>query len=99
MTDTQEAITDFNHELSIVIRVKKLIQESPAVVSTSSTSQSTGEETVTSDDPIIEADTHSTSQAKGEETVVDGDAQPPIEYDEGYEFDHFFKTQAGFMVL
>ena len=45
---------------------------------------------MTSDDPIIEAATHSTSQAKGEETVAGDDAQPPIEYDEGYESDRFF---------
>ena len=51
------------------------------------------------DNSIIEAATPSTSQAIGEETVAGDDAQPPIEYDEGCEFDRFFKAQAGFMVL
>ena len=42
MTDTRESITDFNHQLSIAIWVKKRIQERSAVVSASSTSQATG---------------------------------------------------------
>ena len=90
MTDTWEAITDFNHQLSISLRVKKRIQDRAAVVSTSSTSQATGEETVTGDNSIIGSSTPSTSQAIGEETVAGDDAQPPIEYDKGYEFDSFF---------
>ena len=84
MTDTQEAITDFNHWFSIAIRVKKRIQESSAIVSTSSTSQATGEETVVGDDSIIETATPSSSQVIGEETVASDDAQPSIGYDEGY---------------
>ena len=62
MTDTREAITDFNNQLSIVIWVKKLIQERPTIVSTIYTSQATGEEGVTGDDSIMEAATPSTSQ-------------------------------------
>ena len=49
--------------------------------------------------PWLKLPPHSTSQAIGEETVAGDDAQPPIEYDEGCEFDRFFKAQAGFMVL
>ena len=65
MTNTREAITDFNHQLSIFIWVKTRIQERSAVVSTNSTSKATGEETVTGDDSIIEAATPSTSQVIG----------------------------------
>ena len=45
---------------------------------------------MTGDDSTIEAATPSTSQAIGEKTVDSGDAQPPIEYDDGYEFNRFF---------
>ena len=91
MIDTREEITDFNNQLSISIWVKRRIQERYAVVSTSSTSQATGEETVTGDGEIIEAATPSTSQAIEEETMGSDDAQPPIEYDKGYEFNRFFQ--------
>ena len=90
MTDTREAITDFNNQLSISIQVKKRIQERSAFVSTSYTSQETGEETVTGDASTIEAATPSSNQAIGEKTVAGDYAQPPIEYDEGYEFSGFF---------
>ena len=79
MTDTREAITDINHQLSITIWVKKRIQERSAVVSTIFTSQETVEETVTGDNSIIEATTPSTSQEIGEDTLACDDAQPPIE--------------------
>ena len=65
MTYNREEITDFNHQFSIAIRVKKRIQERSAVVSTNSTSKAKGEETVTGDDSIIEAATPSTSQVIG----------------------------------
>ena len=61
-----------------------------AVVSTSSTSQATREETVNGDNSTTEADTPFTSQVIGEVTVAGDDDQPPFEYDEGYEFDRFF---------
>ena len=90
MTDNQEAITYFNHQLSIAIQVKKRIQKRSTIVCTSSTSQAIGYKTVTGDDSIIEASTTSNSQVVGEETVTGDYTQPPIEYDEGYEFDRFF---------
>ena len=99
ITDTWEAITDFNNQLSIDILVKKQLQERSVVVSTSSNSQSTREETLTGDDYIIKAATPSSSQSIGEEKVAGDNAQPLFEYDEGYEFDNFFKAQDGFMVL
>ena len=78
MTDTQEAITDFNHQFLIAIWVKKQIQERSTVVSTSSSIQATGEDTVTGDNSTIEYATLSNSQAIVEETVAGDDAQPPI---------------------
>ena len=90
MKDTPEAITDFNHQFSISIRGKKRIQENFTVVSTGFTSQAIGEETDTSKYSIIEATAPSTRQAIGEDTVAGDNAQPPIEHDEGYEFNRFF---------
>ena len=51
------------------------------------------------DDYIVESATPFTSKFIVEEAVASDYAQLPIEYDEVYEFDRFFKTQAGFMVL
>ena len=48
---------------------------------------------MTGDNYIIEAANPSTSQAIGEETIDGDDAQPPIEYDEGYEFNRFSRRR------
>ena len=85
--------------MSIYIRVKKRIQESSTVVYKSSTSQATEEETVTGDDSTIEAATPFNNQEIGKETVAGDDAQPPIEYDEDYEFDSFFQGAGWFYVV
>ena len=53
---------------------------------------------VNNDNYKIEAESHSTSQVIGEKTVAGYDAEPSTEYDEGYEFNRFFKAHAGFMV-
>ena len=90
MSETQEAIADFNHQLSIDIRVKKRIQELSAVV-TSRTSQPTREEPMTADNSINEASAPLPKQAIGEETITVDDAQPPIEYYKDCEFDRFFQ--------
>ena len=96
MKDTPEAITDFNHQFSISILVKKRVQENFAVVSTGFTSQAIGEETETIKYSIIEATAPSTRQAIGEDTVAGDNTQPPFEHEEGYEFNRFFKGAVWF---